>query len=74
MHHDWRVDSEHVFMALGKDVLVFLQKRSERLTDWWTSESANSSRSLRPWVIEEYLFQPLDKLYNRLLFFYAHGL
>ena len=74
MNHDWRVDLEHVFVAPGKDILVLSQEYRERLKNWWAGKGADPTRLLKSGVIEEYLFQPFNRLCNRPLFLYAHGL
>ena len=61
-------------MAPGKDILVLSQECCECLTDWRTGKGADPGHLLRSCVIEKYLLQPLNGLYNRPLLFYAHSL
>ena len=74
MNHDQKVNLGHVFVALGKYILVLSQEFRECSTDWGAGKGADPGRSLRFLVIEEYLFQPFNRLCNHLLFFYAHDL
>ena len=74
VNNDWRVNPGHVFVALGKDILVLSLECREFLMDRWASEGVDFGCLLRFGVFVEYLFQPFNGLCNCLLFLYAYGL